>query len=96
MENKQKNSKSTNMQTNSPPKLDPSKHTCIFHYHTQSMNLPLKKTNRIPTFHLDLSPPFCHVLTKTTQSEGRQQQTQQRIRENRELKEHKTIQLYRK
>ena len=35
--------------------------------------LPLNKTNRIPTdSHLNLSPPFCHVLTKTTQSEGRQ------------------------
>ena len=44
------------MQTNSPTKLDISKHTCIFHYHKQSMYLPLNKTNRIPTFYLDL--PF--------------------------------------
>ena len=54
VENKQKNRKTTNMQTNSPPKLDTSKHvfathTCIFHYHKQSMYLPLNKTNRIPT-----------------------------------------------
>ena len=35
--------------------------------------LPLNKTNRIPIdSHLNLSLPFCHVLTKTTQSEGRQ------------------------
>ena len=54
MENKQKNKKTTNMQTNSPPKLDTTKHTCIFYYHKQSMYLPLNKTNRIPTFHLDL------------------------------------------
>ena len=61
------------MQPNSPPKLDTTKHTCIFHYHKQSMYLPLNKTNRIPTdSHLNLSPPFCQVLTKTTQSEGRQ------------------------
>ena len=51
---KQENRKTTNMQTNPPPKLDKSKHTCIFHYHKQSMYLPLNKTNRIPTFHLDL------------------------------------------
>ena len=30
------------MQTNSPPKLDTTKHTCIFHYHKQSKYLPLK------------------------------------------------------
>ena len=34
--NKKKNIKSTNMQTNSLPKLDTTKHTCIFHYHKQS------------------------------------------------------------
>ena len=38
------------MQTNSPPKLDTTKHTCIFHYHRQSKYLPLNKTNRIPTY----------------------------------------------
>ena len=29
------NKKTTNMQTNSPPKLDITKYTCIFHYHKQ-------------------------------------------------------------
>ena len=62
MENKQKNKKTTNMQTNSPPKLDTPKHTCMFHYHKQSMYLPLNKTNRIPTFHLDL--PFFVTFDK--------------------------------
>ena len=46
MKNKQKNKKTTNMQTNSPLKLDIPKHTCIFHYHKQLMYLPLNKTNR--------------------------------------------------
>ena len=72
VENKQKTRKQQICKLTLPPKLDTPKHTCIFHYHKQSMYLPLNKTNRIPTFHLDLFPPFCHVLTKTTQSEGRQ------------------------
>ena len=60
---KQENKKTTNMQTNSPPKLDTPKHTCIFHYHKQSMYLPLNKTNRIhPTFQLDL--PFLSRIDK--------------------------------
>ena len=67
VENKQKNKKTTNMQINSPPKLDTTKYTCIFHYHKQSMYLPLNKTNRILTHSSSRSPPFCHVLTKTTQ-----------------------------
>ena len=43
------------MQTNSPPKLDTTKDTCIFHYHKQLKYLFLnKKTGFPPTFHLDL------------------------------------------
>ena len=53
------------MQTNSPPKLDTLK-KFIFSPFQKQFQLSLNKTNRIPTFH-SISPPFCHVLTKTTQ-----------------------------
>ena len=60
------------MQTNSPPTLDTTKHTCIFHYHKQSKYLPVNKTNRIPTYSYisSKSPPFCHALTKTIQTKS--------------------------
>ena len=80
------------MQTNSPPKLDTTKHTCIFYYHKQSMYLPLNKTNKILTFHLDL-PLFVtywqrQLIKKETYA----------IKDKRKKKsrEHKTIQFYRK
>ena len=67
--NKQKNKKTKNTQTNSPPKLDTPKSFCI---------LPLSKTNSTPLkknkqdSHISfISSPFCHVLTKTTQTKSR-------------------------
>ena len=64
MENKQKNKKTTNMQTNSPPKLDTTKHTCIFYYHKQLMYLPLNKTNKILTHSSSRSSPFLSRIDK--------------------------------
>ena len=59
-----KNRKTTNMQTNSPPKLDTSKHTCIFHYHKQSMYLPLNKTKQIGFPHFIQISPFLSCIDK--------------------------------
>ena len=58
------------MQTNSPPKLDISK-TFIFSPSQKKFHLPLNKNN-LKTFFKFFSPPFCHILAKTTQIEGRQ------------------------
>ena len=60
------------MQTNSPHKLDTSK-KFIFSPFQKQFQLPLNKTNKIPIdSHLNLSPPFYHVLTKTTQTKSKQ------------------------
>ena len=61
------------MQTNSPLKLDSSK-KIYFLSLLKQFQLPLNKTNRIPTYsHISSkSPPFCHVLTKTTQTKSKQ------------------------
>ena len=61
------------MQTKSPPKLDTSKNF-IFSPFQKQFQLPLNKTNKIPTYsHISFkSPPFCHVLTKTTQTKSKQ------------------------
>ena len=45
--NKQENKKTTNMQTNSPPKLDTTKHTYIFHYHKQLIVSPPKQNKQV-------------------------------------------------
>ena len=39
------------------------------------------KTNRIPTFH-SISPPFCHVLTKTTQTKSKLKTYATNVRRN--------------
>ena len=61
------------MQTNSPPKLDTSKNF-IFSPFQKQFQLPLNKTSRIPTYSdiSSKSPPFCHVLPKTTQTKSKQ------------------------
>ena len=78
--------------SNSPPKIDTSK----------SYILPISKTNSTPSkqnkqdSHISsISPPFCHVLTKTTQTKSR---VTINMREKRELKEKKkkTVELYKK
>ena len=65
------------MQTNSPPKLDTHKKIKKikkFSPFQKQFQLPLNKTNNIPTYsHMSSkSPPFCHVLTKTTQTKSKQ------------------------
>ena len=45
------------MQTNSPPKLDTTKHTCIFHYHKQSKYLPLKVYKQDSHPHMQTNSP---------------------------------------
>jgi len=62
----------TNMQSNSAPKLDISK-TFIFFPFQKKIHLPPKKIQLKTFYQISfISPPFCHVLTKITQSEGRQ------------------------
>ena len=77
--------------SNSPPKLDTSKSFYI---------LPFSKTNSTPPkqnkqdSHISfISPPFCHVLTKTTQTKSR---VTVNMREKREPREQKIVQLYKK
>ena len=67
------------MQTNSPPKLDTYKKIKKFSPFQKQFQLPLNKTNRIPTYsHMSSkSSPFCHVLTKTTQTKSKQIQVKQ-------------------
>ena len=74
----------TKVNSNFPPKLDTSK---SFHI------LPLSKTNLTPPkqnkhdSHISfISPPFCHVLTKTTQTKSR---VTVNVREKREPREQK-------
>ena len=79
------------MQTNSSPKLDTPKSFYI---------LPLSKTNSTPpkqnkqNSHISfISSHFCHVLTKTAQTKSR---LIVNMREKREPREQKKVQLYKK
>ena len=56
------------MQTNSLLKLDTLKKFLLL----SKTILSPPKQNKQDFQILSISPPFCHVLTKTTQSEGRQ------------------------
>ena len=82
------------MQTNSPHKSDTSKNF-IFSPFQKQFQLPLNKTNRIPKFHLFLLL-FVTYWQRQLKQRVNRKHTQQKLRENRELREHKTIQLYRK
>ena len=58
------------MQTNSPPKLDTKKKS-YFLLLSKIISTPPKQ-NKMDSHISSISSPFCHILTKTTQSEGRQ------------------------
>ena len=61
------------------------KHFIFSPFQTQ-FQLPLNKTNKIPTFHLFL-PPFCHILTKTTQTKSKEKIYAKKVKRKQRIKE---------
>ena len=58
------------MQTNSPRKLDTPKSFYILPLLKTTLSPP--KQNKQDSHISSISPPFCHVLTKTTQTKSKQ------------------------
>ena len=62
----------TNMQTNSPPKLDKSKKIYILPLSKTILSFPKQNILKQDSHISSISPPFCLVLTKTTQIKSKQ------------------------
>ena len=62
-------SETRNIDNNVSP---PNKNKHSISPYQKQFQLPLNKTNKIPTYQLFLTPPFCHVLTKITQTKSNQ------------------------
>ena len=76
------------MQTNSPPKLDTTKHTCIFHYHKQSIVSPPKQNKQVICV-----SPFLSRIDKDYLIRRWTENIRNRIRENKDNSPYEEQQL---